>query len=407
MKPSNFPASQQPYAIIIGLERDPGLQAARILARRKVPIIATTEDLKHHCCRTKVCEEILVARTGEEIIRVLEELGPKLSQKAVLFPCSDPNVLHISRHRHRLEEWYHVVLPAPDVIEMLMDKICFYTYAQKAGFSIPKTYFIKSRADAEKAAKELSFPCILKPPKRTPEWTKLTTLKAIKVPDAEMFLTLYDHYHQGAETLIAQAWIEGKDANLYSCNCYFNANSEPIVTFVARKLRQWPPEAGDSSLGEECRDDVVLNESIRLFRSVNYRGLGYVEMKRDEYSGQYFMIEPNVGRPTGRSAIAEAGGVELLYAMYCDAVGWPLPPNLEQKYGGAKWISLRKDFQSALYYWWQGELSLKEWWQSWRGRKAYALFSWQDPAPFFFDLLAAMRILLSSQARKKRSFRNP
>jgi predicted ATP-grasp superfamily ATP-dependent carboligase len=130
-------------------------------------------------------------------------------------------------------------------------------------------------------------------------------------------------------------------------------------------------------------------------------------MKRDERSGKYFIMEPNIGRPTGRSAIAEAGGVELLYTMYCDAVGWPLPGNLEQQYEGVKWIHLRRDFQSALHYGRHGELTLKEWWRSFRGRKAYALFSWSDPAPFVGDLQRAIRLFLSPQDRRKRDHRDP
>jgi D-aspartate ligase len=84
-------------------------------------------------------------------------------------------------------------------------------------------------------------------------------------------------------------------------------------------------------------------------------------MKRDERSGKYFIIEPNIGRPTGRSAIAEAGGVELVYTMYSDALRWPLPENHMQNYGGVKWISMRRDFQSALYHWREGRLTLRGW----------------------------------------------
>jgi predicted ATP-grasp superfamily ATP-dependent carboligase len=316
-------------------------------------------------------------------------------------------VLLVSRHRHRLEEWYHVVLPEPDVVEMMMDKARFYTYAQEEGFPIPRTFVLASRADAEQAARQLPFPCILKPPHRSQGWAQHTKLKAFKASNAGEFLALYDRYKQWADVLIAQEWIEGTDANLYSCNCYFDAGSQPLVTFIARKLRQWPPETGQSCLGEECRDDVVLRETVRLFRSVRYRGLGYVEMKRDERSGKYFIMEPNIGRPTGRSAIAEAGGVELLYTMYCDALGWPLPSNLQQGYGGVKWIHVRRDLQSALHYWRHGELTLPEWWRSWRGQKAYALFSWNDPAPFVGDIQGAIRSCLSPRERRKRDYRNP
>jgi len=396
--------SQIPYAIVIGLDSLPGIQTARILAHHKIPVIAIAKNPDHYCCRTKVCNEILFSDTkSEEFIRTLEALGPELENKAVLFPCLDMSVLHISRHRQRLDSWYRFVLPVPEVVEMMMDKVSFYRYAQENGLPIPPTRFLYDRADAERAAGELNFPCILKPPNSDiPKWTQHRE-KAYKVSSPTELLDIYEHCREWSKELIVQEWIEGNDSNLYSCNCYLDAQSEPIVTFVARKLRQWPPMTGVSSLGEECRDDVVLHETVRLLQSTGYRGLGYVEIKRDARSGKYFILEPNIGRPTGRSAIAEAGGVELLYAMYCDAVGWPLPENLQQTYKGVKWISLCRDFRSALYHWRKGKLTLVDWWRSLRGRKAYAIFSWTDPGPFFGDLKRGVRLYLHPEARKKRA----
>lgn len=378
---------QLPYAIVIGLDCITGLQSARILSRHGVPVIGLAKDPKNFCCKTRVCEKILQVNTAsEELIGLLESLGPTLQQKAVLFPCTDMSVLTLSRHRQRLTAWYHIALPRHATVEMLMDKVSFYTYAQQEGLPIPKTFFMRTRSDAEAAAKELTFPCIMKPPMKTPTWEKNTKSKVFKISDQNEFMTLYDQCSEWAELLMAQEWIEGTDANLYSCNCYFDATSEPLVSFIARKIRQWPIETGTSCLGEEVRNDAVLEESIRLFRSVNYHGLGYVEMKRDSRTGKHFIIEPNIGRPTGRSAIAEAGGVELLYTKYCDLLNLPLPVNREQKYVGTKWIYLRHDIQSALYYWWKGELTLREWWQSIRGCKWDAVFSWTDQAPFWYDL---------------------
>jgi D-aspartate ligase len=379
--------SKLPYAFVIGLDCITGLQTARILAQHDVPIIALAKDLRHFCCQTRVCERIIGTNTAsEEFIQILETMGPELSQKAVLFPCTDMSVLTLSRHRERLAAWYHVVLPAPEVVEMLMDKVSFYTYAEQNGLPIPRTFFLKNRADAETAADQLTFPCIMKPPMKTPTWEKNTRVKVYKVADREQFLKLYDQCSNWADLLMIQEWIEGNDADLYSCNCYFNACAEPVVTFVARKLRQWPPETGTSCLGEEVRNDFVLEESVRLFRTVNYRGLGYVEMKRDERTGKHYIIEPNIGRPTGRSAIAEAGDVELLYTKYCDVLNLPLPVNREQKYKGTKWIYLQHDIPSALYYWKRGKLTLRGWWRSVRGAKYDAVFSWTDPAPFLHSL---------------------
>ncbi len=381
-----------------------GIQTARILAGHGIRVIAIASDPKHHSCKTRVCERILFVDTASEaLVDLLAALGTELEQKAVLYPCQDKSVAVISRHRERLERYYHVVLAAPDVVEMLMDKIRFYRYAQQAGLPIPPTYFLGSRSDAEQAAEQLSFPCIVKPSFRSPQWDEHTLSKAFKVSNRSELLAIYDQTSKWTDTLIAQQWIEGNDGDLYSCNCYFDTNSEPLVTFVARKIRQWPPRVGSSCLGEECRNDVVLQETLRLFRGVRFRGLGYVEMKRDVRTGAQFIIEPNVGRPTGRSAIAEAGGVELLYTMYCDAVGLPIPENREQKYQGVKWIDLRHDFQSAFHYWRHGELSLKEWWRSWRGPKAHALFSWRDPLPFLWDLQRVLRMFLTPSERAKRN----
>jgi D-aspartate ligase len=393
--------SKLPYAFVVGLDCITGLQTARILARHGVPLVGLAKDPNNFCCQTQVCERIIPTNTAsEQFIEVLESLGPKLRQKAVLFPCTDMSVLTISRNRQRLAAWYHIALSKPEVVEMLMDKVSFYTYAEKAGLPIPKTLFLKNRSDAETAASELTFPCIMKPPMKTPTWEKNTRAKVYKVTNQKEFLRLYDQCSDWADLLMIQEWIEGNDADLYSCNCYFNADSEPLVTFIARKLRQWPPETGTSCLGEECRNDIVLEESIRLFRSVNYHGLGYVEMKRDQRTGKHFIIEPNVGRPTGRSAIAEAGGVELLYTKYCDLVNLPLPANRQQTYQGVKWIYLLHDVQSSLYYWKRGELTLRQWWQSVRDSKYDAVFSWSDPAPFLYHLWAVLGLVIKNQFRK-------
>lgn len=392
---------QKPHAIVFALDSMTGLQTARILARRGIPVIAIAKDPRHPCCRTRVCDRILTADTASvELIHALESLGPTLGRKAVLYPCDDMSVLLVSRHRERLVDWFHVALPAPDVVETLMDKRRFYAFARETGLPVPGTFYLHGEPDAKDAARELTFPCIVKPPIKTLQWQRHTTAKVLRAADADELVRLYRKCAGWAELLMAQEWIEGPDASLYSCNCYFDGKGEPLVTFVARKLRQWPPEIGTSCLGEECRNDVVLETSLRLFRSANYRGLGYVEMKRDERTGRHYIIEPNVGRPTGRSAIAEAGGVELLYTMYCDAVGSPLPENRQQKYGNAKWIYFRRDVQSAFHYWRRGKLSVAEWWRSVRGCRWDALFSWKDPAPFCYDLLKAARFYRKRVARE-------
>jgi predicted ATP-grasp superfamily ATP-dependent carboligase len=186
--------------------------------------------------------------------------------------------------------------------------------------------------------------------------------------------------------LVAQEWIRGSEGDHFTCNAYFDRNARPVVTFVTRKIRQWPPQTGQGCLAVEWRNDAVRDATVRLFSGVGFWGLAYLELKRDGETGEHLIVEPNIGRPTGRSATAEAGGVELLYAMYCDILGLPLPGDLTQRYVGAKWIYFGRDVRSALHYWRRGELSARGWIESLRGPKVDAVFSWRDPLPFCFDV---------------------
>ncbi|HEX6811541.1 MAG TPA: carboxylate--amine ligase [Planctomycetota bacterium] len=389
-------------AVVIGLDSMQGIQTARILRRHRIPVIAVASDRDHPCCRTNCCQAIHFADTGDEqLIAKLLEIAAALPQKPVLFPCQDKSVRTVSRNRDVLAQRFTIVLPPADVVEKLMDKISFLEHAQRHGLRVPATFVLRTRADALHAAEKMPFPCLLKPGYRSAEWDRRTKQKVYKVASAQELIALYDQCHAWADSLVAQQWVEGDDSSLYSCNCYFGANGEPLVTFVARKLRQWPPEAGSSCLGEEVRDDTVRDGALALFASVPYRGLAYLEMKKDSRTGVYYLIEPNIGRPTGRSAIAEAGGVELVYTMYCDALGLPLPANRTQKFIGARWVDLRHDFQSALYYWRRGRLTLRQWFSSWRGRKAHAIFSWRDPVPFLCDVKKALTMALAKRWRRR------
>jgi predicted ATP-grasp superfamily ATP-dependent carboligase len=389
-------------AVVVALDCITGLQTARILAARGVPVIGLAADRRHFCARTRAVQRVVEGPTsGDGLIAALERLGPELgdsagSGPAVLVPCSDAAVLAISAGRERLAPWYRIVLPAHDTVELLMDKIRFTEHAQANDLAIPPSRILRDRSDAVAAAAELAYPAVVKPGLKTARWQAATKAKVFRVEDAAELLATYDRCSAWADVLIAQEWIAGGETDLYSANVYFDRASEPQVTFIARKIRQWPVETGTSCLGEEVRNDAVLAESVRLFESVAYQGLGYLEMKRDPRSGRHFIIEPNIGRPTGRSAIAERGGVELVMTAYRDALGEPLPADRTQRYRAVKWIYWRHDLQASLVAARRGELSLRGWWRSVLGPKVEAVGSWRDPMPFLID---GWRTLATGAAR--------
>lgn len=377
-----------PRAVIVGLASVTGLQTARTLARRGVAVIGIAGNRRHFAARTRVCEQIIEADVhSSAFLAVLQRLGPQLRERAVLYPCTDQSVLVVSRHRDALQEWYHVVLPADDVVQTLARKATFYRHAAQHDLSVPASFTLANRHDAEHAAAALPYPSVLKPSVKSVAWKRNVGVKVWPVAGPAELLTAYDRLAPWADALVAQQYIDGEDDQLYTCNCYYGADGEPLVTFVTRKLRQWPPHVGTASFASECRQDEVLAATLRLFATLPFRGLGYLELKRDTATGRLYMMEANIGRPTGRSATAEAGGVELLYTMYCDAVGLALPADRTQRYVGATWVDLRRDLLSSAYYWRRGELSANEWLRSMRRPKVHAVLSASDPLPAAFEVV--------------------
>lgn len=393
--------TDRPKGIVVGLASVTGLQTARILSRRGVSVIGIAGDQRHFAARTRVCESILEADVhGDGFLEVLEKLGPELEHRAVLYPCTDQAVLAISAHRDRLRPWYHVVLPSDDVVQTLALKATFYAHAQQHGLPVPTTFTLLDRADAERAALALPYPSLLKPSVKSPAWKRNAGVKAWPVSGPAELLAAYDRLAPWADALVAQQYIDGADDQLYTCNCYFDARHRPLVTFTTRKRRQWPPHVGTASFAEECRNDQLVAETLRLFGTVAFRGLGYLEMKYDAITDRYYMMEANIGRPTGRSATAEAGEVELLYTMYCDAVGLPLPEQREQRFLGATWVDLRRDLLSAFYYWRRRELKALDWFASMRGPKVHSVLAARDPMPFLFELVQSSRKAVRRMLRR-------
>lgn len=378
-----------------------GLQTARILADRGIPVTGIASDLRHFGAKTNACAEVVQADCDSgELIDVLNSLASRLGGPTVLIPCHDAAVSVLSKGRHQLRDQFRLPLSEHDVVDLLMDKSRFALHATAVGLAAPHTRVLADRADAEAAAVTMPYPCVLKPPVKTPAWLKHTAAKAYLAVNADELLSVYERVCGWSPQLIAQEWVEGGEDGLFSCNAYFDRDGAALVTFVARKLRQWPPGVGTSASGVECRNDAVLSEAVKLFGGVGFHGLAYLEMKRDTRTGRLLIIEPNVGRPTGRSAIAEGGGVELIYTAYCDAVGLPLPAARHQRYVGTKWLDLRRDVQAAVVAHRRGQLTTGEWVRSLRGPKAHAIWSGRDPMPFVTDLARSASTAATALVRR-------
>ncbi len=362
--------------------------------------IGIAADRQHFATRTRACERVLIADTGGvELIDSLRKLA-EAGDSGVILPCTDAAVLRLARDRAALGVGHALSLPSLETVLTLLDKIAFAEYAQDADLPIPRTLSIPERTLAAEAGAELGFPCVLKPAVKSDAWQHHERYKAYKLDSSSELLATYDRVARWGDRLIVQEWIPGEDRELFGCSAYLDRESRPLATFVSRKERQWPLGVGNCTLGVECRNDEVLNVALRLFEGAQFHGLANLEMKRHATTGQYLIVEPNVGRPVSRSPIAEQGGVEMLYTAYCDAAGLPLPESRTQHYGRAKWTFVRYDVRAALAERRRGRLSAREWLRSLRGCRWDATISVSDPLPALADFRGGFARLSGSAARR-------
>lgn len=389
-----------PPVVVMGLDGPTGLQVARVFAGRGIEVIGIATDLRHPCVRTRSCRRVIRAeRDPESMASALFELAKELEERAVLVPCTDLAVVGVARHTAALREHFLTAVPSHDVIEPLMDKAAFAEFAAARGIPVPGTHVVRNRGDVERVARDTRYPCVLKPALKSVRWENHASAKALVAETPSALLAHYDRHAPLADRFVVQELVPGEPTEHYTCDGYFSADGTPLVTFMSRKLRQWPPLVGQGCISVEHRNDEVREQAIRLFKEAGHQGQGYVESMWDARTGQYVVIEANVGRPTGRSTAAERAGVEVLMTMYNDLVGAPLPEKRVQRYRGSKWIYVRRDLQACVSLLVRRRITLLDILRSWRGRFAFAVFSWRDPVPFLADLVRAVRRVL--QRRRK------
>lgn len=295
-------------------------------------------------------------------------------------------------------------LPSHRTLHALADKASFHETATRFGIPIPATVVVTRRSELIRAADQLRFPVVLKPAMKSKDWQSRASMKAVRADTAGALWASYDLLHQWSEQMVVQEYVGGPDSQLYTVNCYYSGTGEPLVTFTTRKHRQWPPEVGIASFASEHEDPELVDLAHRLFGAVGFTGFGYLEAKRDPATGELRVLEANVGRPTGRSATAEAAGVEMLATMYADTAGLPLPPphQRQQQFLGACWVDERRDVLAAVHEWRAGRLRVRELIADWRRpRKAHALWNRKDPRPFLLDLRRSAATLLRSLWRHR------
>jgi len=366
-----------------------GLGLARALGREGVRVFALDPHREALGMNSRYVSPVITPdiKAGEgRYLDFLLEFGRSLPARAVLYPTGDPTVVLVSRERDALARCYDFVMPEHATVLKLLTKDGLDAVAREHGIPAPRTVIPADRSAVEAAARDLAFPVILKPAEshawKAREITDIIGVGTKVVPCAtpDELLANYDRIAAHDPAVVVQEVVPGEDERLAYCCFYVGRSGEMLGFFAGRKRRVLPPGFGSASMAESMADPALADATLRLVRAVGYRGLGGVEFKLDPRDNTYKLIEFNA-RFGLWDALGARCGVNLALIAWRDAQGLPVQPRLEYR-TGVKWVSIERDLSAFRLYRRQGKLTTRQWLRSLAGEKMWAVFAWDDLAPF-------------------------
>ncbi len=365
------------------------LALTRSLGRQGVRVFRFHPDRSLTDLSSRYCASIRCPNFYEDPAGTLQSLiafAADSGVRPVLFPASDGAAQFIADNEQALQDHFVFTSPSALCIAKTQHKRELIEIAGASGVPVPETYFPTDASELVEIAQRLSYPIIVKPV-YSPDWKRpeITSVfgkvKAIKIHESGQLVDTCRTLLALKSVIMVQEIVPGPDENLITFLGYFDHDGRVLAGCVRKKLRQFPPGFGYCCLTESVKDQEVFDLSVKLFQTLNYRGIGCVEFKRDPRSGVPKLIEINT-RAVRTSMLAIAAGVDFPWIAYQDCTGiGPARPALGGKVP-VRWVHLQDEIWAAGRLILSGELSFAEWAKGFLGKPlVVAEFSWDDPWP--------------------------
>lgn len=370
-------------AIIIGGDYQ-GLGIARGLCREYVPICIT--DFDFSISRFSKCPKYYFTcpplREEASFIKFLIDISRNGFKGWVIYPTNDLGVRLLSQYKSQLENFYRIPTPSWEVTKYFYDKRFTYHLAEKIGIDFPKTWLVSSAEEIK--ILDLPYPVIIKPAIQD-RFYPYTKRKVFLATNRDELLKAYDKAARiiDPSEILIQEVIPGQPEFLFSLGAFFK-NGKLKAKLVAKRSRQHPMDFGNASTFVETVDiPEIESAGEKLLAAAGYYGLAEVEFKFDSRDRKYKLLEVNP-RTWGWHSIGLRAGVNFAHILYKDMLDEKIEINSFRQ--GVKWVRVITDLPTAVRELLKGNLKLKGFFNSLKGEKEFAVFSWSDLLPFIAEL---------------------
>jgi D-aspartate ligase len=360
-----------------------GIGILRSLGRLGVAVHTVDSDPRGPASYSKYLQRRflfdLATASPEATVAYLLAVGKSIGSRTILIPTWDEASELVSDAHDALSEWFLLPRQPPGLARSLASKRGMYDLARNHSVPTPGATFPSCVDEVEDFAARATFPVMLKGISGN-RLQRRTGRKMVIVQRPDELVQLYREMEDPDDpNLMLQEYVPGGDDVVWMFNGYFDRNSDCLVGFTGRKLRQTPVYTGATSLGVCLRNDVVAETTRRWMKELGYRGILDIGYRYDARDGQYKVLDvnPRIGG-TFRLFVAR-NGLDVARAQYLDLTGQPVP--VAEQCDGRKWMDER-DVSSCRQYRRDGKLTLSQWVTSLRGVRETVYFAADDWAPF-------------------------
>lgn len=364
-------------ALILGASPN-ALSAARSLGRAGLNVVVAASRSDRTFARSRHVARF-VDLDGLDDGAVCDHLLTlhQTRHRPFLLATGDRYALLLAKHQDRLASKYCFVSPTHAALDAIIDKSRLYRIAKQHGFAHPRFHVVEQRSDIADAIANVPTPCYVKPA-LAHKWRAFKGSKLERADTAEDLRRILDTFVAQGLAAIPQEIIPGNDTEVVSVVTYIDRSGSPIAWRTKRKLRQYPPGAGDASAQEICYEPEVAALGLKLLAIVGHRGPATVEFRKDSRDGRFVLMEINARTILGQEMISRSG-FDVPLIAYCDATGQALPSVGAPVF--VRWASFGADFRAFRALRKRGAITTLEWLTSLSRCRAFAYFAADDVWP--------------------------
>ncbi len=392
-----------PPAIVLGVDTPIGLTVMRELGARGVPVHGVGRTPEAIGRASRYCTGFSVF-PNERIEKWLPDLIIKTNAKALL-AISETDLVALSE----LPSVVHgcaILTPRAEPLAIVLDKRETIEHARAIGIDTPQSWQPVTGDDFAARSSACTYPAIAKWADPTAMAKELDALgfpmvKAEYIHNPEQLIALINNYAPLGTWPVIQSYCPGSGLG----QMLYMKDGKATLRFQHRRLHEWPPEGGTSTLCTSLPIDTHQKQmalSEQLLKRIGWEGPAMVEYRFDPATGRYWLMEIN-GRFWGSQPLASHCGAKFGWEAYRLAV-----------LGEVDTVDTRIKYRRARYMIPETKRLIRVW----RDQRAiadphfkprpivtlmrfvagfvdprmrYFLFDWRDPMPFWADFSAVLK----------------